>query len=124
MNSAGHFALRIAKPTCLLPDRRPEVPSESDVILGETTDVASKIHLMSIIVALVYPELSKLGGRMESDAAFFTRRAREERFAATKAEHPQARKAHLQMAARYNDLARAIEGNPEDEESERAGIWF
>jgi len=38
---------------------------------------------------------------MESDAAFFTRRAREERFAATKAEHPKARKAHLEMAARY-----------------------
>jgi hypothetical protein len=64
---------------------------------------------------------------MESDAAFFTRRAREERFAATKAEHPQARKAHLQMAARYADLARAIQGKPEsdsDETSDRAGIWF
>jgi len=65
---------------------------------------------------------------MESDAAFFTRRAREERFAATRAEHPQARKAHLQMAARYSDLARAIDGEPPDDESgdkhERAGIWF
>jgi hypothetical protein len=64
---------------------------------------------------------------MESDAAFFTRRAREERFAATKAEHPQARKAHLQMAARYADLSRAIDGKPEDDSddaSERVGIWF
>ena len=64
---------------------------------------------------------------MESDAAFFTRRAREERFAATKAEHPQARKAHLQMAARYADLARAIDGKPPDDNDdrhERAGIWF
>lgn len=65
---------------------------------------------------------------MESDSAFFTRRAREERFAATKAEHPQARKAHLQMAARYADLARAIDGmssnHDEDEPIGSAGIWF
>jgi hypothetical protein len=65
---------------------------------------------------------------MESDAAFFTRRAREERFAATKAEHPKARKAHLEMAARYADLASAIEGKPLDEDprhlNDRAGIWF
>lgn len=62
---------------------------------------------------------------MESDAAFFTRRAREERFAATKAEHPQARKAHLQMAARYASLARAIDGSsPDDDHHERPGIWF
>lgn len=65
---------------------------------------------------------------MESDAAFFTRRAREERFAATKAEHPNARKVHLEMAARYADLASAIEGRPLDEDpghqNDRAGIWF
>ena len=65
---------------------------------------------------------------MESDAAFFTRRAREERFAATKAEHPKARRAHLEMAARYADLARAIEGKPPDDDPdgqyERVGIWF
>ena len=61
---------------------------------------------------------------MESDAAFFTRRAREERFAATKAEHPKARKAHVEMAARYADLASAIEGKPLDVQYERAGIWF
>jgi hypothetical protein len=65
---------------------------------------------------------------MESDAAFFTRRAREERFAATKAEHPVARKAHLEMAARYIDLASAIEGRPPDDnpehQKERVGIWF
>jgi hypothetical protein len=65
---------------------------------------------------------------MESDAAFFTRRAREERFAATKAEHPKARKAHLEMAARYADLASAIEGKPLDDDpdlrKDRVGIWF
>jgi hypothetical protein len=65
---------------------------------------------------------------MESDAAFFTRRAREERFAATKAEHPRARKAHLEMAARYADLASAIEGKPLDDDpdlrKDRVGIWF
>lgn len=65
---------------------------------------------------------------MESDAAFFTRRAREERFAATKAEHPKARKAHLEMAARYADLASAIEGKPLDDDPDnqydRVGIWF
>jgi hypothetical protein len=65
---------------------------------------------------------------MESDAAFFIRRSREERFAATKAEHPKARKAHLVMAARYADLAGAIEGKPLDDDPdnqyERVGIWF
>ena len=83
---------------------------------------------MSTFRALNYAALSKLGGGMESDAAFFTRRAREERLAATRADHPQARKAHLQMAARYSDLAHAIEGKPGDEDEDdkagRIGIWF
>jgi hypothetical protein len=46
---------------------------------------------------------------METDAAYFARRAREERTAAMKAPHPEARKAHLEMAGRYGELASAIE---------------
>lgn len=65
---------------------------------------------------------------MESDSAFFTRRAREEMLAASKADHPRAREAHLQLAARYSDLARAIDGAPDtdvgDEKPGRVGIWF
>jgi hypothetical protein len=67
---------------------------------------------------------------MESDAVFFTRRAREEVLAASKADHPRARQAHLQMAARYADLARAIDGGvcprdvDPDESAGRVGIWF
>lgn len=63
---------------------------------------------------------------MESDAAFFSRRAREEKLAASRADHPRARRAHLEMSARYTDLARAIEGEPPDDDDEpgRAGIWF
>lgn len=45
---------------------------------------------------------------MEGDAAYFDRRAREERTAALKALHPEARKAHLEMAGRYDELASAI----------------
>jgi hypothetical protein len=65
---------------------------------------------------------------METDAAFFARRAREELLAASRADHPRARQAHLDMAGRYSDLVRAIGSNelpPEDrEQHERAGIWF
>ena len=46
---------------------------------------------------------------METDFAYFDRRAREEREAAMKAPHPEARKAHLEMAGRYDELASAIE---------------
>lgn len=46
---------------------------------------------------------------MEGDAIYFGRRASEEREAATKAVNPQARDAHLTMAERYADLARALE---------------
>lgn len=46
---------------------------------------------------------------MESDAVYFVRRAREERDAAHRAEHPAARKAHLDMAERFQELTDAIE---------------
>ena len=45
---------------------------------------------------------------MEGDARYFTRRANDEREAAMKAAHPHARQAHLEMAARYGELANAI----------------
>ena len=45
---------------------------------------------------------------MEGDGIYFGRRANEERVAAMKAPHPRARKAHLEMADRYEDLATAI----------------
>ena len=45
---------------------------------------------------------------MEGDLHYFIRRASEERLAAMKAPHPSARKAHLEMAARYDDLATGI----------------
>ena len=45
---------------------------------------------------------------MEGDAAYFARRASDERTAAMKAAHPNARKSHLDMAERYDDLARSI----------------
>lgn len=48
------------------------------------------------------------GVGMEGDAVYFSRRAREERAAATNAAHPAARDAHLQMAGRYEELAEAI----------------
>lgn len=45
---------------------------------------------------------------MESDLAYFRRRASEERTAALEARHADARLAHLQIAERYEDLVRAI----------------
>ena len=48
---------------------------------------------------------------MESDVEYFSRRAVEERRAAMKAAHPDARSAHLQMAERYAELAGAIEAH-------------
>ena len=45
---------------------------------------------------------------MKSDAAYFTRRATDERAAAGKAAHAAARQAHLELAGRYEELARAI----------------
>ena len=46
---------------------------------------------------------------METDARYFRRRAREEFFAAIRAHHHKARRAHLDMAARYEDLVRELE---------------
>jgi hypothetical protein len=52
----------------------------------------------------------RIGGFMrESDATYFRRRAGEERAAAAKASSDEARYAHLEMAQRYAELARAIE---------------
>ena len=45
---------------------------------------------------------------MEGDAGYFARRAIEERDASSRAAHPNARDAHLEMAQRYEDLAGAI----------------
>ena len=45
---------------------------------------------------------------MEGDANYFTRRANEERIAAMKAAHPNARHSHLEMAERYDELATSI----------------
>jgi hypothetical protein len=44
----------------------------------------------------------------ESDADYFTRRAGEELAAAMDAVHPEARRAHLDLANRHMDLADAI----------------
>ena len=45
---------------------------------------------------------------MNSDVEYFAGRASEERAAAAQATHPNARKAHLELADRYEDLATAI----------------
>ncbi len=45
---------------------------------------------------------------MEADVEYFCRRARAERAAAANAPHPSARKAHLELAGRYEELASAI----------------
>ena len=47
---------------------------------------------------------------METDAIYFARRAAEERAAAMRAVNLKARKAHREMAERYDDLASAIAG--------------
>lgn len=44
---------------------------------------------------------------MDGDSNYFTRRANEERTAATKAAHPKARSAHLKMAEGYDRQAGA-----------------
>jgi hypothetical protein len=58
---------------------------------------------------------------MESDATYFRRRALEERLAAVKADNPNARRVHRELAARYDDLAGGIDH--QHHEGERAGIW-
>jgi F0F1-type ATP synthase gamma subunit len=45
---------------------------------------------------------------MEGDSLYFSRRANEERVAAMKAAHPNARQAHLNLARQYEELAAAI----------------
>jgi hypothetical protein len=45
---------------------------------------------------------------MEPDKVYFSRRAAEERSAAANTAHQSARQAHLELAHRYDDLARAI----------------
>lgn len=47
------------------------------------------------------------GNRMGDDAIYFARRAAQELTAATEAEHPKAREAHLRMARHYQDLVNA-----------------
>ena len=45
----------------------------------------------------------------ESDRQYFSRRADEESAAAANAAHPTAKRAHLDLAQRYLDLAHAID---------------
>jgi hypothetical protein len=45
---------------------------------------------------------------LEADFNYFRRRAQEEREAAMKAPHPLARRAHREMAERYDELSDAI----------------
>jgi hypothetical protein len=54
-------------------------------------------------------DISRIGvGMIESDSEYFRRRAGEERLAATRATHPSARQAHLDLADRYAEAAAAI----------------
>lgn len=48
---------------------------------------------------------------MEGDAIYFSRRANEERTAAMRAANPSARRSHLDMATRYDELVKAIESH-------------
>jgi hypothetical protein len=48
---------------------------------------------------------------MEGDVIYFSRRANEERTAAMRAANPNARRSHLDMAARYDELVKAIESH-------------
>ncbi|MCH8616679.1 hypothetical protein LZ016_11285 [Sphingomonas sp. SM33] len=66
---------------------------------------------------------------MESDAVYFRRRASEENLAAIRADHPRARKAHLELAGRYDDLADAIDEQersalPRRRRGKRTGMWL
>jgi hypothetical protein len=47
---------------------------------------------------------------MKGDASYFIRRAAEEKLAAGAATHSRSRKAHLELAARYEDIARDLAG--------------
>jgi hypothetical protein len=45
---------------------------------------------------------------MDGDVGYLLRRASEERAAAMRARHPNARQSHLELAARYQEMADAI----------------
>jgi len=47
---------------------------------------------------------------LESDHVYFARRASEERTAAIRTQSYEARKTHIELAERYEDLVRAIVG--------------
>ena len=51
------------------------------------------------------------GGAMERDAVYYRRRLAEEKAAAIHAQHPAARAAHLEMAARYDERLSEIEAS-------------
>ncbi|HET7281701.1 MAG TPA: hypothetical protein VFI67_05210 [Sphingomicrobium sp.] len=51
------------------------------------------------------------GVDMEGDVIYFSRRAHEERAAAMQAANPNARRSHLDMATRYDELVKAIESH-------------
>ena len=59
---------------------------------------------------------------MNGDAIYFERRSREEREAAMKASHPDARQAHLDMADRYAELANAISAHSRPVKSSAAAL--
>ncbi len=77
---------------------------------------------------------------MQSDAIYFGNRAAEEFIAAAEAHRPEARRAHLELAARYQDLARhialqdqlALAGEPKPpapapapaQTADRPGLWL
>jgi len=48
---------------------------------------------------------------MEGDVIYFSRRAHEERAAAMQAANPNARRSHLDLATRYDELVKAIESH-------------
>ena len=74
---------------------------------------------------------------METDAEYFRRRASEEFLAAKETGHPGARRAHREMAARFEDLADAIaarerygregrrsKGESASRRAERVTLWL
>jgi hypothetical protein len=64
---------------------------------------------------------------METDLEYFRRRASEEYLSYANAEHPEARRAHLALAKRYEDLAGAIDKANAASEKDTAGrltMWL
>ena len=75
------------------------------------------------LVDAVTVDLRQSRGIMESNASYFSRRAREELFAAIRADHHKGRRAHLDLAARYDDLVRSIEvQEPRSEPNPELGL--